>query len=379
MERLLKAVKPLFYVSKTFGFAPYSLSKNGKLTVSVAALVYSILLNVLGLSFLLCCLLRFGMFSVVHNKSVPDFGKVILSISMLLTNVLSTTLSLLYSRELTPVLTDALYMCSLIDDMHSASRKGLMTITKLLLLGCAPFFTFYVLFSAGLNSPLKGLLFMPVIFFLLFGPFVVLVQFASLVLLFRRSFSCINTRLIDILSKVSSPERKEIITLSSLPSGLPSAKPVPRRSSELLPSRHTPRRDYLPRTSTFHSQIFSVTHHNKRHSTCLISPAFSLHLRHEIPLLIDIHDNLCDLVRSINSAYSLRILLNVADAFICITVCLFCSYFVRTKENPVRTTWLFIAMMYWGLMKLFVLLRACTTCTEEVSKVSEPGMTLLKH
>jgi hypothetical protein len=42
MERLLKAMKPVFYVSRILGFAPYSLSGNETLIVSLPVWIYSI-------------------------------------------------------------------------------------------------------------------------------------------------------------------------------------------------------------------------------------------------------------------------------------------------------------------------------------------------
>jgi hypothetical protein len=148
-----------------------------------------------------------------------------------------------------------------------------------------------------------------------------------------------------------------------------------RRSSfQVMPSRRSPRHNHASGVSTSRSQIFFVrpsetTPRINKDSTCLISSGFISHQRLQISSLIDFHDDLCDIVRRINSAYSVRILVNVADAFICITVSLFCSYFVPTQQNRGKSICVFILLIYWGLMKLLVLLLACTSCTEMVSNL----------
>lgn len=94
-------------------------------------------------------------------------------------------------------------------------------------------------------------------------------------------------------------------------------------------------------------------------------------MRVQILSLINLNDELCVMVRNINSVYSLRILINVADAFICITVSLFFLNFLPTQPSRGKSSLIFIFIICWSLMKLLVLLCACTSCTEEVSKFSE--------
>jgi hypothetical protein len=221
---------------------------------------------------------------------------------------------------------------------------------------------------------------MQFLFFILFGPFVVVVQFASFFLLCIRLFSYINTRLTEILTEVSFPARGSPMTPPSLRSEFPSAKPHLSRISsfQVTSSKLTPRHSHASAMSTFRSQVFCVcptdlTQHVNKNPKSLLSSGFISHLRLRISSLIDFHDDLCDVVRSINSAYSLQILVNVAEAFVCITVSLFCSYFIPSRGNRGKILHVLMLLIYCGLVKLMVILGACTTCTEEVSKIYGPG------
>lgn len=366
MEQHLKAVKALLCVSRILGLVPYSLSEGVTPTLSVPALVYSILFVVVNVSFPWYHLVRVHRLGTSHAESVPELGVSILSVTAILTTMLSTSISLFRCRHVLQILTDALYLCSFIGDKSSTPQKSLTIIIKLLLLECIPFFLLYLVFCASLDDITMGLFSMPFSFFILFGPFMVIVQFASFVLLCMHLLSCINTCLGEILTELSFPDSDRIIKLSPLRSDFLSAKRHLRRPSfKIIPSKLTPRRNHVSGMSTSSPQIFSVRPKNL--------PGLISRGKFEITSLIDFHTDVCDIVRRINSAYSARILVNVADAFVSITVSLFCSYFVPMQHNRGKSTSLFIMLIYWNFMKLLVLLRVCTICAEEVSEVSDPG------
>jgi hypothetical protein len=376
MEQFFKTMKPLFYVSRIFGIAPYSFATEGNLTVSVPALVYSIIINVLLVSFPLGAFIYHGKFGDGYTRSVPVLSSSILSIATILTSALSASISLFRCRELIKVFKHVLCLCTLTEETFIYYKR--FTAIKLLLLGCVPYCIVYAPFCAALDHPLVGLFFMPFLFSILYGPFILVVQFACLILLSKRSFSYLNTCLGDILTKVSPPARDRLITFSSLSSCLHSTKPEPIRVSSISLSSKKSKLgcNNLFGKSTSLSQIVSarprnLTSHVNVDSTCLLSPRFTLGLRVQILSLINFHDELCVMVRSINSVYSVRILVNVADAFVCITVSLFCTYFLPTEHNLGKSSFLLLFILYWSLMKLLVLLCACTSCTEEVSKYSE--------
>jgi hypothetical protein len=376
MERLLKAVKPLFYVSRILGLAPYSLSGNGKLTVHLPALVYSILINVIVISLPVCYLVYAGISGNVPSKYVLEWGMAILCMATLLTNALSASLTLFRCRSLINIYSDILYLCSIIEDVSPVFHKSLTTVINLLLLGCVPYCIFYAIFCGTLDIPKTGILFTPILFIILYCPFVIIVQFASLILLSMRLLSYINTRLSETLTEVSFPERDKSITLTSPDNHFPPAKLDSRRSYFLVASsKRTPQRSHvsgISPSSTENSVLPNdATPHIIKEPTGLISPGIISHLRLQILSLTGFHDDLCDTVRRINTAYSERLLVNVADAFICLTVSLFCSYFMPMQQNHGVSICLFLLIIYWGLMKLLVLLYACTSYTEEVSKVSD--------
>jgi 7tm Chemosensory receptor. len=376
MEQFYKEMKPLFYVSRILGIAPYSLAAEGNLTVSIPALVYSIIFNILIVSFPLGAHLHARKRDDVSMTPVLLIGKIILTIATLFTSALSAVISLFRCRELINIIKHALCLCTLTEESFVIHKR--FTVTKLLLLGCVPYCTIYFLYCATLDYPLSGVLFMPFLFLFLYSPFLVVVQFACLILLSKRLFSYINTCLGDILSKLSPPTRDNLITLSSLGTCLHSTnlEPIKVSSISLPPNKRKAGCIHLLGMSTSLSKTVcarprNLTSHVNIDSTCLSSPKFTLGLRVQILSLINFHDELCVIVRSINSVYSVHILVNVAEAFICITVSLFCSYFLPTKPNLGTLSLIFIFIICWSLTKLLVLLYACTRCTEEVSKYSE--------
>ena len=376
MEQFYKAMKPLFYVSRILGIAPYSLAAEGNLTVSVHAVIYSILFNILIVLFPLSALIHTGKLGDVSTTSVAVIGKNILFIATLFTSALSAGISLFRCRELINIFKHVLCLCTLTEEFFVFHRH--FTVIKLLLLGCVPYSIGYVLCCATSDNPLFGFLLMPFLFPVLCGPFLVIVQFACLILLCKCSFSYINKCLGDILTKVSPQTRDSLITLSSLGSCLHSTnvEPIKVSSFSLSSNKRKTRCSHLFEVPSSLSQIVStrprnLTSHVSVDSTCLSSSKLTSDLRVQILSLINFHDELCLVFRSINSVYSLRILVNVADAFICITVSLFFWYFLLTQPSLGKYSLIFIFVVCWSLMKLLVLLCACTSCTEEVSKNSE--------
>jgi len=327
MEQFYKATKPLFYVSRILGIASYSLAAEGNLTVSVPAVVYSSIINVLIVSLPLVARIHTGELGDVSTTPETVIGKNILGIATLFTSALSASISLFGCRELINIFKHVLCLCTLIEDLFVFHRR--FTVIRLLLLGCIPFCIVYILFCAALDDPLKGFLLMSFLFPALYDPFLVVVQFACIILLSNRAFSYINKCLGDILTKVSPPTRDNLMTLHSLSSCLHSTNPKPIKASSisLSSNKRKPGCSHLFEVSTSLSQIVSarprnLTLHTNIDYTCLSSPKFTLGMRVQILTLINLHDELCVMFRNINSVYCLRILVYVADAFICITVSL---------------------------------------------------------
>jgi len=258
MEQFYKAMKPLFYVSRILGIAPYSLAAEGNLTASVPAVVYSIIFNVLIVSLPVVARLYTGKFDDFSTTTVTVIGKNILGITTLFTSALSAGISLFRFRELINIFKHVLCLCTLTEELFEFHRR--FAVIKLLLLGCVPYCIGYVLFCAMLDDPLKGFLLMPFPFLVLCGPFLVVVQFACLILLSKHAFSYINKCLGDILTKVSPQTRDNLITLSSLSSCLHSTNPEPVKVSSisLSSNKRKPGCNNLFEVSAFLSQIVSA-------------------------------------------------------------------------------------------------------------------------
>jgi hypothetical protein len=92
MEPFYKAMKPLFCVSRILGIAPYSLAAEGNLTLSVPAVVYSIILNIVTVLVFLCDRIRAWKYNDDSTTSVTFFGKNILIMATLFTCALCASI-----------------------------------------------------------------------------------------------------------------------------------------------------------------------------------------------------------------------------------------------------------------------------------------------
>jgi hypothetical protein len=118
---------------------------------------------------------------------VAVIGKNILGVATLFTSEQSASISLFRCKELINILRYVLCLCTSTEELFVFHRRfTVINFINLRLLGCVPYCIGYALFSATMDNPLKGLFFMPFLFPVLCGPSLVVVQFASLILLSKR-------------------------------------------------------------------------------------------------------------------------------------------------------------------------------------------------
>jgi hypothetical protein len=105
------------------------------------------------------------------------------------------------------------------------------------------------------------------------------------------------------------------------------------------------------------------------HSLTFTSPKpGTLQLRDQISTLVDLYNKLLDTVRSINSAYSLQILLNVAKIFFHIVFCLYLVFIVTFSsdyDKQYRNHALFFIL--WTTFQLILIITSCDYTKREVS------------
>jgi hypothetical protein len=91
-------------------------------------------------------------------------------------------------------------------------------------------------------------------------------------------------------------------------------------------------------------------------------------LRDQILTLVEFYNKLLDTVRSINSAYSLQILLIVAKIFFHITFCLYLAFIVTFSsdyDKQYRIHALFFIL--WTIFQLVFIIASCDYTKTEVS------------
>jgi hypothetical protein len=122
MEQFYKTMKPLFNVYSILGNAPYTLAAEGILTVSVPAVVYRIIFNVLIVQLPLVALIHTGKLDDFYTTPVTVKGKNIRGIATLFPSVLSAGISLFCFREMINIFKHVLYLCTLIEDLFCISQ-----------------------------------------------------------------------------------------------------------------------------------------------------------------------------------------------------------------------------------------------------------------
>jgi membrane-associated protease RseP (regulator of RpoE activity) len=93
----------------------------------------------------------------------------------------------------------------------------------------------------------------------------------------------------------------------------------------------------------------------------------SLNLRDQLSAVVDIHNKLLDTVPSINSAYSLQILLNVATAFVQITFSLYFFLATFSTEFDVLYRVHTIFFTLWSSLQLILIITCCDYTKRQVS------------
>ena len=159
-------------------------------------------------------------------------------------------------------------------------------------------------------------------FICLFGDFIVVLQYTNLVLFTGQHFSHVNIKF------------SELVHLCS----------------------HSPSTSRVASTLTFRSV-----------STITSPKPVGLQLRDQVSAVVDIHSKLLDTIPSINSAYSLQILCNVAKVFVHITFSLY--YFLQSLSSEVSAeiTVHILFFCLWSSLQLIKIITCCDYTKRQVS------------
>jgi len=162
----------------------------------------------------------------------------------------------------------------------------------------------------------------PLQFISVFGEFIVVIQYINLVLFTGQRFSHINIKfaeLVHLCSQSPSTARVSITVTFRSVSTITSPKPV------------------------------------------------GLQLQDQVSAVVDIHNKLLDTVPSINSAYSLQILFNVAKVFVHIKFSLYNFLISLSNEDAAQFKVQTLFFFSWSCLQLIVIITCCDCTKRQVS------------
>ena len=325
MCQVHSALKLLFYVSKLLGFAPYTLLDNGVLVPSRAAKIYSIFLCI-------CVMASKGdVFALIEMKNTPILftGLLLIYSSSCVTPLLAVVVSIRSHKKFQKLTQKFISLDSMLHQTFHAQKKQFYTVLAHLAVGFISLGSFIFWNSFYFDN--KATTFFDVALKLalitvqcicVFGEFIVVLQYIILVLFTGQHFSQINIKfaeLVHLCSQIPSTARvASTVTFRSV-STITSPKPVRRQ------------------------------------------------LRIQMLAVVDVHNKLLDTVQSINSAYSLQILFNVAKVFVHITFSLY--FFLVTLFTDsfalYRVHTLFFIL--WSSLHLILIITCCDYTKRQVS------------
>jgi hypothetical protein len=290
MCQVYSALKLLFYVSKLLGFAPYTLLENGNLVPSRAAETYSI--------FVCCCVIASNLdvlaFIKVKNAPIIFTGLLLINSCSLVNHLLSVAISIRSHKKFQKITQKLNTLDSMLHQTLHARKKRFYTVLAQMAVGFISLisFLFWNSFCVENNATnyfdvalklahIVGQL------ICLFGDFIVVLQYINLVLFTGQQFSHLNLKFAELVHLCSqNPSTARVCS-----------------------------------TLTFRSV-----------STITSQKPVGLQLRDQVSAVVDIHNKLLDTVPSINSAYSLQILFNVAKLFVYITFSLYFFLLTLSRE-----------------------------------------------
>ena len=328
MCQVYSALQLLFYVSKVLGFAPYTLQENGILVPSRAARRYSI--------FLCICVIAYKLdaFEITKTKDTPLFltGHVLIYSCSWVTHLLAVILSIRSHKNFQKITQKFYILDSMLQQILHSHKKQFYIVLAQLGVGFVSsgfvliWNSFYFENNASncFDVALK-LALIPVQFICVFGDFIVVLQYTNLVLFTGQYFSHINVKFAELVH-------------------LCSQSPTTAR---------------VPTTVTFRSV-----------STITSPKPAEIRLRHQVSAVVDIHNKLLDTIPSINSAYSLQILFNIAKVFVQITFLLY--YFLISVSNEVAAS---ISVQTFFLcscssIELILIITCCDYTKRQVSVIN---------
>jgi hypothetical protein len=242
-------------------------------------------------------------------------GLVLLSLSSVATHVLSVFISINASKKFIRIAKKINILDSMYHQTFYVRKKQFYALAAQLMIGFISVGSYLLwahFYISNHDEKWDGI---AIKLICVLGDYIVVLQYINLVLIAGQYFSHINTQLIDLehfYSQKPLAGHAETATFFLSRTGITSPKPV----------RH--------------------------------------HLRDRVSCFVELYEKLFDTTRSINSAYSLQILFNVAKMFVHITFCLYLVIvvtFSRDYDKQYRINALFFC--FWTIFQLVLIIVCC--------------------
>jgi hypothetical protein len=330
MNRILKKLKIIFCISKYLGLNPCTFLNNGILKCSASSFLYSIGL-VISVTLIILRRVLFFWSTLEHKTVIYTTFEFQILVSTF-TYTVSVTIFLIQCKKFARIVE----RISIIDyrfgpfflekRFYPSCRWPLMLMLGFLSYSCI--FAFSYIYS----RKIEVIIAYPIFFISYYSPYVMLIQFSCLTQFCCHCFALLNNEISNLI----------IIT-------------VPKKSLRRQRKADTMKSNI----NTSSSEIFKESS---------FSQGTKINFLEKSRYLAVIHGKLCDLVKVINSVYSLPILFIIADIFVGVTVEIFnvfyiiCLYSTKIIELSILTS-----VISWYILKLVIVLHTCVTCTSEVS------------
>ncbi|KDR17365.1 hypothetical protein L798_08332 [Zootermopsis nevadensis] len=376
-EDIYGAIRPLYYLSKIFGLAPFSFVaevhpdglRSNRLKTTYIDVFYSVLIIVISLTASATVLSWRIQNSYATDKHMTiiltDANVFCLNSSLALVSVL---LGVAFNtRRMTKLVNEI----SRIDKILLTRPRDVYKKTYIFgVLQVAYLFCTYVLFYyyhswvwvGELSS--KNFKHLPISYFIRSVIYVMETQYINLIILFRHRFREINTYLKQIYDndKGDLVHKIELIYFHN-------SCALNEVSGPSILSQSA----YVPITTrrSNHSRSFETKISIGRYSTS----------QHQLLLMTGIHYALCDMADCVNSMYGLQILVDFTVSFITLTTCIyFCIRFIiqihlqseiSESEGITRAIGISVVWLTLVIIRLVAITASCSATTAEANYTAQ--------
>jgi hypothetical protein len=262
-------------------------------------------------------------FKIMNDTPLLFIGFMLLSLSSFMTHVLSVFISITSYKKFKRMLEKINVLDSMFSQKIDVRKKQFYALIAQLVFGFVSLGS-YSIFSYFYTSDGKEKIsHLAIKLICVLGDYIVVLQYINLVLFAGQYFSHINAQLIQL--------------------------------------EHL----YSQKQSTGHVEAATgfLSHVDTTSQT-----AVTRELRGQVLCIVDLYEKLLSATRSINTAYSLQILFNIAKIFVHITFCLYLVFVVTLSKDYDKQYWLHaLFFCSWAIFQLVLIVFCCDNTKMKVN------------